>query len=110
MPMTEVISKNMHVEVLKPEYLISIADYIRSHKQVRIDSLFEEFKHIKQYLIKEALFILEEPKFFDINLDPVIKKEDGLVKLISSELQIASLLHHYRNDVYPHVKALYLLF
>jgi hypothetical protein len=108
--MTEVISrKSFTLKPLSPDLLISITDYIHSHKRVSISELMEEFSNKPSYLIKEALFLLEDPTFFEIEAKPAIKRDGDLIEAIEKDTDVALILHSYK-EVYQHSVADYIPF
>ena len=95
--MTKVISKkNFTLKPLSPDLLISISDYIHSHKKVSISELMEEFRDKLSYLIEEALFLLEDPTFFEIEAKPAIKRDGDSIE-VREDTDIALILNSYKR-------------
>ena len=113
MPMTEAVSMNRkHYAraTLSPDLLISIAGHITSHRRIGFDELKEEFGSFPEYSIEEALNLLEDPKFFGVNTDPVIKRGDNIIEMVGDNKDVAFILHVYRNDIYENTTTYYIPF
>ena len=99
-------SNNWNAPNLTPNMLDNIIDYLHANKRVNISEI-EKSLSLENHIVWEAIYLLEDPKFYGIEAEPAIKRESELIELTGKDSVVDNILKAYNSKVFPNTKTGY---
>ncbi len=94
------------VPTLTPDILNDIVNYLYMNRKVHISEI-EKKLSLENHIVWEAIYLLEDPKFYGIEAEPAIKRESELIELTGKDSVVEDILNTYNSEVFPNTKTGY---